>query len=244
MKRSIGLVVLFVGCALARQVSAQPMERPALPPADTVVTTGEHVRRVAPDMAWVTVVAESRAAQPREAQRANAAAMTAVAARLKALGIAEQAQQTRSVDLQPEYDYAGGKQTLRGYVARNVLEVRVDSVAQVPEVVDAAVAAGASRVEGLRFDLKRRAEVEREALTLAVQDAMQRATALAAGAGRTLGPILRIDDGRVPAAPDPRPMFAGRVAMAEAAAPAPPSTPVQAGEIEVAARVTVVVRLQ
>lgn len=232
-------------CAAAAPAQAQPRE-PAvsLPPPDVVVTAGEHVRRVAPDLAFVTLVAESRAKATREAQRANASVMTAVQQRLKALGVAEGAMTTRGVDLQPEYDYADGRQTLRGYLARNVLEVRVAGVERVAEIVDAAVAAGASRVEGLRFDLEKRDDLEREALTSAVQDAMRRAAAIAAGAGRALGPIVRIEDGRVPAPPEPRPLVAMRGMMAESAAAAPPPTPVQAGEIEVAARVTVIVRLQ
>lgn len=244
-RQSISVIVLAVACAWAGAAAAQPRDTPPFPPADTVVTTGEHVSRVVPDMAVVTVVAEARAKVPREAQRANAATMTAVQQRLKALGIADAAMQTRSVDLQPEHDYTDGRQVLRGYVARNVLEVRVDGVERVTEIVDAAVGAGASRVEGLRFELKDRDRLQREALTKAVEDALARAAAIAKGAGRSLGAVLRIDDGRAPTAPEPRVMLGARMAMAEAAMPAPPpETPVQAGEIEVSARVTVVVRLQ
>lgn len=243
-RQSTSVVVLAVACAWAGAAAAQPRDTPPFPPADTVVTTGEHVSRVAPDMAVVTVVAEARAKVPREAQRANAATMTAVQQRLKALGIADAAMQTRSVDLQPEHDYTDGRQVLRGYVARNVLEVRVDGVDRVTEIVDAAVGAGASRVEGLRFELKDRDRLQREALTKAVEDGLARAAAMAKGAGRSLGAVLRIDDGRAPIAPEPRVMLGARMAMAEAAMPAPPETPVQAGEIEVSARVTVVVRLQ
>lgn len=247
MRMSTSCLLMAVVCGGAASAAAQPRELPSpIPPADTVVTTGEHVRRVAPDTAVVTLVAEARAKVPREAQRGNASTMTAVQQRLKALGIAETAMQTRSVDLQPEHDYTDGKQVLRGYVARNVLEVRVEGVDRVTEVIDAAVAAGASRVEGLRFELKEREQLQREALTKAVEDALARAAALAKGAGRSLGAILRIDDGRAPVAPEPRVFVGGRMAMAEAAMPAPPppETPVQAGEIEVSARVTIVVRLQ
>jgi hypothetical protein len=241
----LAILVLSVSCAAPGAALAQPLDAARPPaPSDVVVTSGEHVMRVAPDVAYVTVVAESRSKAPREAQRLTAETMAAVQQRLKTAGLAEAAMQTRAVDLQPEYDYAEGRQLLRGYVARNTLEVRVGGVARVAEVIDAAVAAGASRVEGLRFDLEKRDELEREALTRAVQDAVKRAAAIAAGAGRAVGAIVRIEDGRVPAAPEPRPIVASRMAMAEAVAAAPPPTPIQAGELEVSARVTVVVRLQ
>lgn len=234
------ILAIVATCLLPARSAAQPRFEP--PPGDTIVTSGQHVVRAAPDLAFVTLVAESRAQVPREAQRLTATTMAAVQQRVKALGIADEALQTRSVDLQPEYDYTDGKQRLRGYLARNVVEVRVEDLARVSEVIDAAVGAGASRVDGLRFDLKRREEIERQALARAVEDALQRARAMASGAGRQMGAVLRIEDARAPVAPDPRPVFATRMAM-EAAVPQA-ATPVQAGELEVTARVTVVVRLQ
>lgn len=244
LRRLVLLPVLIASASLvAASAPAQvPEPRPMTPPPDVVVTTGEHVLRAAPDIAYVTVVAESRAMAPREAQTTNATTMAAVQAKLKGAGIAEEAMRTRSVDLQPEYDYLDGRQVLRSYVARNVLEVRVEPLARVGEITDIAVGVGATRVEGLRFDLKDRADLERQALTRAVEDAIKRATAIATGAGRTVGAVLRIEDAGVPDRPQPRPYFAGRMS-AEAVA-APPPTPVQPGEMDVRASVTVTVRLQ
>src|SRR5437868_15525455 len=50
---------------------------------------------------------------------------------------------------------------LKGYVARNTLEVRVDDVARVGELLEAVVTQGATSVSGLRFDVKDRAKLER-----------------------------------------------------------------------------------
>ena len=55
-----------------------------------------------------------------------------------------------------EFDYVNGRQSLREYVARNTVEVRVDEVARAGEVLDAAVGSGATSVSGVRFDLKDR----------------------------------------------------------------------------------------
>ena len=83
---------------------------------------------------------------------------------------------------------------MRGYIVRNQIEVRVDDLDKLGAVIDAAGASGATSIAGLRFDLKDRAVVERDALRLAVEDAMARARAIAAGAKATLGPILRIEE--------------------------------------------------
>jgi uncharacterized protein len=94
--------------------------------------------------------------------------MSAVVQKLKASGLGDDAIRTRAYDLQPEFDYRDGKQTLRGYVARNSVEVRLDDIERVGEVIDVAVGSGATSVSGVRFDLKNRDEIEREALQRAV----------------------------------------------------------------------------
>ena len=119
---------------------------------------GEGVVKRAPDRAWVTIAAESRAKTPGEAQKLNADAMSAVMQKLKGVGLPAEAIRTAAYELRPEFDYANNRQTLRGYVARNAVEVRVDDLPKLGEVLDVAVGAGATSVSGIRFDLKDRSE--------------------------------------------------------------------------------------
>lgn len=210
-------------------------------PADAqnvIVTNGEGMVTVAPDRAYVSISAESRAKQPKLAQQQNAQAMTAVQDRLKAAGISGDAVRTITLDLQPEFDYNDGKQTLRGYVARNTIEVRVDEIGKVGEVVDAAVSSGATSVSNIRFDLKERQAVQQKALAEAVSDARGRADALAKAAGVSINRIVRIEDQSEQYVPPPRPMAQFRMAAADAA-----STPVVAGQLEIRARVVLTVKV-
>jgi uncharacterized protein YggE len=198
-----------------------------------IVTSGEGVVKRAPDRVWVSIAAESRAKNPRDAQRTNAEAMNAVLAKLKGTGLAADAIRTSGYDLQPEFDYANGRQTLRDYVARNTVEVRVDDVGRVGEILDVAVGSGATAVSGVRFDLKDRAAADREALRLAVADARARADAGASGAGLRVERVLRIEEQRA-FVPEPRPVMMMRQSVnAESAQP-----PISPGEIEVRAAVT------
>jgi uncharacterized protein YggE len=215
---------------LASPVAAQ--NREPQPAAPLVVTMGEASVRRAPDRAWVTIGAETHARTAQEAQRANADAMTAVNEKLKALGIAADAIQTIGYDLQPEFDYANGKQTLRGYVARNQVQVKVDALPKLGEIIGAAVATGATSVSGVRFDVQDRDAAEREALRRAVADARSRAEAAAAGAGMKVERVIKIEELREPQGPGPRPVM--MMAKAEAA---PGSVPIETGEIEIRARV-------
>lgn len=230
MKTVVGVIWM-----IAAAVSAAAQTAAVEPPI--VVVSGTGVVTAAPDQAWVRIGAETRAKAPREAQVANAAAMTAVQQKLAALGLPADAVRTMAYDVQMEFDYANGRQTPRGYVARNTIEVRVDDLARVGEVLDASVGSGATTVSGLRFDLKARDAAERDALRRAVADALRRAEAAAAGARRTVDRVMRIEESGARQDP-PMAMPVARAMSVEAA------TPVAAGEIEIRADVTVTVTLK
>ena len=88
--------------------------------------------------------------------------------------------------LQPEFDYANGRQTFRNYLARNTVEVRLDDIDRVGLAIDAAATGGATASAGSDFDVRNRAALERDALRQAVADARARADAAAAGANATI----------------------------------------------------------
>jgi uncharacterized protein len=210
--------------------SAQQITTPEPP---MVVTSGEGVIQAVPDRAWITISVESRAGNPRDAQRRNSDAMKPVVDKLRASGIPSDAIRTLGYDLQQEWDYVNNQRVSRGYVARNTIDVRVDTIDRVGELLEVAVGSGATSLGGVRFDLKDRAKLERDALRLAVEDARARGEAAAAGAGRSIDRILRIDaqSGGAPI-PVPRQAFLRE----QVAADAPPIAP---GQLEIRAHVTV-----
>ena len=230
-----GAILVLAVLALATEAAAQ--STPPEPPV--VVASGEGVVKAAPDQAWVRIGAENRSKNPKDAQQQNAQAMSAVQERLAALGIARDAIKTVAIDLQLEYDYANGRQTPRGYVARNTIEVRVDELAKLGEVLDAAVGSGATLLHGLHFDLKKREDSEREALQKAVAAAMARAESMAAGARRNIDRVLRIEES-LSGGGEPRPMMM----MEQRTVRQDASTPVSAGEIEIRAQVRLTASLK
>jgi hypothetical protein len=236
MKIAGALVVALMVPALQPRASAQasnPGDRPV------VVTVGEGIVKRAPDQAWVTIAAESRAKTPSEAQKLNADAMSAVLQKLKSTGLPAEAIRTSGYELRPEFDYANNRQTLRGYVTRNTIEVRVDDLPKLGQVLDLAVAAGATSVSGIRFDLKERANAEQTALQRAVADARAQAATAAQAAGMRVERIVRIEVQREPTMPPPRPMMAMRAEMAVGGEP-----PIAPGELEVKVRVVVTSAIQ
>ena len=230
MKQLVTFVFAIL-LACAAPSTAQQQTQPDLP---VVVTVGEGVIKRAPDRAWVTIAAESRAKTPAEAQKMNADAMNAVLQKIKGLGLAAEAIRTSGYDLEPEFDYANNRQTLRGYVARNRVEVRVDEFAKLADLLDVAVGAGATSIGGIRFDLKDRTETEQAALQRAVADARTQADTAAKAAGLKVERIVRIEVNRENTAPPPpRPMMAMRETALAATSP-----PISPGELEIRVSVT------
>ena len=236
----LGSVLWILMWLAPAAVSAQAVAVPR-PEEPVVVVSGEAIVNVVPDRAWITITAESRAGNPRDAQRRNTELMTPVIDKLRAAGIPAEAIRTAGYDLQQEFEFVNNRRVSRGYVARNTIEVRVDAVDRVGEFLEIAVGTGATSVGGLRFDLKEKAKHEREALRLAVADARGRAEAAAAGAGRTIDRIVRISEQGVVV---PEPVAMRTFGMKAEAAQAADAPAISVGQIEIRANVTLTASLR
>ncbi len=236
----IRTIVLFAAtvCGLARPAAAQAPS-PAAPATPTVVARGDGEVRAVPDMALIVIGAEQLAKTPKEAQTAVATAMTAVQQRITTAGVPKDAIRTTAYDVQAQFDYGNGRQTLRGYMARHSIEVRVDDVSRVGALLEVAIAAGGTSVQGVRFDLKQREALEREALTKAVANARARAEAMAAGAGSAIAGVVKIEEAGAMPMPEPVMMRMAAAPMMADAAP-----PVAPGETVIRATVTLTARLK
>ena len=244
MRRTALSILVFSATCLA--VTAPVLAQTPTPPPNVVVASGEHRIKVAPDQAWAIVSLQTRDAKAPEARRLGAAAMTTVIAALKNSGLAADAVQTIGFALQPEYEYVNGRQRMKGFLVSNQVQVRIDDVSKVADVLDAVgglslPASSMVTIAGLRFDLKNRAAVERDALKGAVEDAMARAKAMAAGAGLALGRTLRIEEGVnqvMPKFNEPVMMRASRggEAMVE--------TPIEPADIEIRAQVNLTIEIK
>jgi hypothetical protein len=230
MFRPVLLTLLLVSPA------AVLAQQPA-PPA-VVAMSGEGIVQASPDRAWITITVESRAANPREAQRRNSEAVKPVHDKLRAAGVSAANMRTTAYDLQQEWDFVNERRVSRGYVARNSIEVRVDDIDRTGELLEIAVASGTTSVGGIRFDLKDRAAHEREALRLAVADARAKADAAAAALGRTVERTLRVEEQSAATRP-PMPFVAAREALQAGDAP-----PIATGQIELRAHVTLTAELK
>jgi uncharacterized protein YggE len=236
---------------------AQPQTPPGPP---VIVAHGEAVLKRVADRAFLNVASEVRDGKAANARKKSAEGMTEIRAAIVAAGVPEAAIRTTGYSLQPELEYTGGRPNVRNYVVRNQIEVRIDEIDRLADVIDAANLPKniAVTIGSPRYELKDRDGAELEATRLAVQNALARAKALAAGASQTLGPVQRIEHGGVHLI-TPQPMYrpqmgiagvaarggaAAGAPMVEPAPAGPPETPITPGELEIRAHVTVTIAIK
>lgn len=222
-----GLAVgIFAGPAMA--TSPTDTNNPA---EHTISVSGTGKVVLTPDVADVSLgvtVQEDKASSARdEAGRI----MQAVIAALHGLGIADADIKTTQLYVSPMYNY-GTSQSISGYQMSNIVSVHVRDLAKLADVIDQSVAAGATDVQGVAFDVADRATAESAARTAAVKDARAHADTLAAAAGVTITGVQSIAE--TTSTPWPWP----GVDFARDAAGAP--TPIQPGSAELSIDVSVV----
>jgi hypothetical protein len=134
------------------------------------------------------------------------------------------------------YPRDGGAPTLTGFTANNTVEATVGDLSLPGKIIDTAIQAGANRVDGLRFSMKDDQPLRGQALRAAGLQARSHADAIALGLGVRLGAVLAAAEGYTVGT------LAGDTSRSGIAAAAPP-TPVQPGNVEVSATVTLEIEI-
>ena len=160
----------------------------------TIVVSGTGRVAVEPDVAELRLGVAIARPTVEAARAAAAEAMAAILAALTGAGVARRDVRTTLLSVQPRYDYRDGKApALTGYDLANVVEVTVRDLGALGAVVDGALTAGATSLDGLTFRVDDPREAERAARTAAVGEARARADVLAAAAGLS---VAGVDDDR------------------------------------------------
>jgi uncharacterized protein len=170
-----------------------------------------------------------------EARQAAAATMTAVVDALRAGGVDPKDLRTSLVSLDAVRDYSSERgPRVTGYQLSNAVEATVRTIDAAGSLIDAALGAGATSLDGLSFRLSDPSDALAEARRRAVADARGRAETLAREAGVQLGRVVAISEGGVAAPGPPMPMAELRM---KSVSDVP--TPVEAGTDELSVAVTV-----
>lgn len=196
----------------ATQTVTQPTERDldnASAPPSTVSTSGTATTEVRPDQLSVTVGVETNSTTAQEAVILNANLTTQLVAAVRGLGINEDQIETSSYSLSPIYEYivppqpcieiyppppgCETRQEIIGYRASNTVTVTLDVTAELNagQVIDAAIGAGANRVDGIVFFISqdRQQQIRDTLIRDAIANARQRANIAAEALGMTISGV-------------------------------------------------------
>ncbi len=192
----------------------------------------------APDIVTIGAGVSTSAPSAVDAMRQNAAAMTKVIARIKALGIPDKDIQTTGIALSAQYDYQDSGPVFRGYQAANRVSVILRKVDDTGPLLDALVEAGATDISGPEFGIENdnsaREEARKRAVTRGEAQARAYAKMLGYEGVRVLAVSESIEGGF--------PMFEATKSVALAVDAAVP-TPVQPGQVATGVSVTITYEL-
>jgi uncharacterized protein YggE len=208
---------------------AAPQRQPAL------VVTGEGTAYARPDTIAVTLGIQVTGSTAAEALTAANRVMNAVIEALKAQGARDEDIQTAGLSLFPVTALPRQGETepprITGYRASDTVSVMFARAEQAGAAIDAAVAAGANTVSGVRFIVRDIRNLRAQAAAEAIAAAKAEAEAMAQALGVRLGQVLQVEE-EVSGGPVPLTQAVARAAPADA-------TPIQPGQVAVTARVRI-----
>lgn len=208
--------ILAIGLVAATIIGGQSMTAVAQEGQEqdsddsTVSTSGTASTSVEPDKVSVTIGVETNGESAAEAAEANADLMEQVLAALMGLGITEEQIATSNYNVFPVYNTTTGAEVcimiyppppecqpsseIVGYTASNSVTVTVDADSDAGAIIDAAVEAGATHVQGAYFFIseERQQEVRDSLIEEAIANARSRADTAASAVGMNVTGVKSI----------------------------------------------------
>jgi len=166
-----------------------------------------------PDLAYINLGVRSQAEDVGAAFSQNNEQAQRISQALTQLGVEAKDIQTSAFNIYPQQFY--GPQGPMGpedqgttvYVVENTVYVTVRDLQNLSTLLDAVITAGANNINGISFDVSNKAEAEKEARRLAVENAKARAVELAELTGVELGEPIMIN---VYSSGTPIPVYEGK----------------------------------
>jgi uncharacterized protein len=196
--------------------------------------SGEATVTAKPDRASAEIGVSTHASTAQAASEQNAEQTSQVLNILRrAIGTSGEVQ-TSNYTLAPQYEYGNNQPPrLTGYEANNTVRITVDDLLSLGKIIDAATKSGANNLAGLTFTLKDDTAVRAAVLREAAVKARANAEVIAKALNVEVVGVLQAEPSEsVPVRPLAMPMKARAAREVQ-------TTPIESGNIEVHATVTV-----
>jgi uncharacterized protein len=243
MKRAFILVPMVCFCLVANSVFAGS---PAASDRNLILTEGTAEVMGQNDSATIFVAVVTDGRKLEQASSENAEKTKAVITAIKGLNIKHLKFETSNYRVTPQRDYKARPPKIKGYEVSNAIMVTLEGFETEPlskhvsRIVGKALESGANAIQRIQFYLKDKSALEKKALKLATQEAMERAKTLAQAAGVTLKGIVSLSTQPMYSPPQPHMLRAAEM-KADAGAMAPP---MEIGESRIRAQVSIAYEIE
>ena len=225
------------GCTTA---SASTATAPSCSPDSAKLTVqGTGLATGTPDTLKVDINISATDATAQAALADDNAKAAAVISAFTAGGVTKQNIQTTGLSVQPNYTLTHGTEVLSGYGVNNTVTAMINNLASAGSVIDAVsgAAGNAGQINSVSFSIKDTRDLEDQARTDAVHQAVSHAQTMAASAGERLGSVCSLTDTTPSSQANP-----GFNAAAGTAQASP--VPLEVGSQQASAQVTIVYSLK
>lgn len=174
--------IVMLGLVASRSAAQEPAGAGLRPGETSILASGTGRVSRAPDYVDIILGVSADAKSAGDAQGAASAAMERIIAAVKALSLENAELKSGDIRLSPRYerqDYGETSPRIIGYSAQMSLRVRTKDVKSPARVIDAALGAGANRVDGVEFGIREAVEAREEAIRLASKAAKRKLQVLA-----------------------------------------------------------------
>ena len=202
---ALGVLALFLLAATFGELKSLRFIGRGVTATNTITASGNGEVFAVPDTATFSVTVQENAAEVKPAQDAATEKSNDIVAYLKAQGIDEKDMQTTDYSVYPQYEYQQascregycppGKQVLNGYQVSQTLTVKVRDTKKAGDLLSGVGSRGASQVSGLSFTVDDEDALQAEARQMAIDEARDKAEALAAQLGVNIVRVVGVREG-------------------------------------------------
>lgn len=184
------MMIFTIAALAAAGCRAQTQQEPS-----TVAVQGTGIVFVQPDMVRLSVTVAETSATSRQAQETVNVRTKAVMTVLKGAKIDDKDIQTASLSLNPQYEWEGQRNVLKGQRAEQRLSIALRKIDALGSLIDQLVQIEGIELGGIGFGVEDNTENYVKARELAYAKARSKAEQYAALSGMRVGRVLSINEG-------------------------------------------------
>ena len=194
MKKTCVLAAVVLSLVGVMAESARGQQPAPSDDRPRITVTGEAVVKARPDKILISLGIETSDLDIVAAKEKNTGILKKAIAAMKQLGVPEKDIRTDHLSIEPRWRDSYRNESFLGYFVRNALAVTVDDTAKVEALVTSVLQAGVNYVHGIDFQTTEFKRHREQARTLALKAAKEKADAMAAALGQSIGAPMQINE--------------------------------------------------